>query len=465
MLQSSIRNQLLLNTTLPLLFVVLLVCVFMVKDSIDVAEEDLNNRGYDLVNQAVSMSEFHFYTGNRDKLSEVAHLLKKVEGVVYVRFIDKLGKITAFKGNLGDRLKCKVFSKDILNSSSQLDDFSSLSGEGLVSEKLGEVEVGLSKALLTSKKQAIYIRVIIVALIAIALSLLLSYYFSRKLTKSLSSLIEAARDIKAKKFSRRSAQNGTGEVVELQIIFNEMAKELERNEQALQSKIDSATLSLNNTVQALSEKNSQLAKLQQETINLERSKAISDERTRIMKDMHDGIGGQLVVTIALIDKEEESVHRNNISTTLRECLDDLRLIINSLNVTENMLSDLLADFKYRQSRKIDQLGLELEWLIDESIENTEVPPQHSLHILRILQEAFTNIYKHSDASVIKVNALCQENLLKLSIVDNGNAKATDKNFGQGVKNMHWRSQQLNAELKISQHSLGGYEIMLIIPLP
>ena len=465
MLQSSIRNQLLLVTTLPLLFVVLLVSVFMMKDSIDVAEEELNKRGIDLVTQAASMSEFYFYTGNREKLAEVAHLLKKVEGVVYIRFIDKLGKITAFKGDIGDRLKCKVFSKQILNQSSELDDFSKLSGEQVPIEKLGEVEVGLSKELLSSKKQGIYIRVIIIALLAIVLSMLFSYFFSRKLTRSLTSLIVAARDIKAKNFSSRSAQNGTGEVVELQIIFNQMAQSLEKNEYALQSKIDTATQSLNKTVATLSEKNQQLAKLRQETINLERSKAISDERTRIMKDMHDGIGGQLVITIALIDKEEDSEHRNNISATLRECLDDLRLIINSLNVTANMLSELLADFKYRQSRKIERLGIELEWQIDDSLENVEIPPQHSLHILRILQESFTNIYKHSDGNCIKVHAFCENQVLTLSILDNGTSKTESAGFGQGVNNMHWRAQQINADLKIVKHLESGYEVILVVPIP
>jgi signal transduction histidine kinase len=54
-----------------------------------------------------------------------------------------------------------------------------------------------------------------------------------------------------------------------------------------------------------------------------------------MRDMHDGIGAHLISALSLVEHDECSAAE--VAVALRECLDDLRLTIDSLEPTENDL--------------------------------------------------------------------------------------------------------------------------------
>ncbi len=73
---------------------------------------------------------------------------------------------------------------------------------------------------------------------------------------------------------------------------------------------------------------------------MERQQTIAEERQRIMSDMHDGIGGQLISTLSLVEKG--SLSSAEVAAVLRECLEDLRLTIDSLEPTDNDLLTVLA---------------------------------------------------------------------------------------------------------------------------
>lgn len=465
MLVNSIRNQLFITTLAPLLLVTLLVSAFLLLESLQEVEDQLDERGNDIAAQAVSMSEFYFFTGDMEKLSEIADLLVKIDGLVFIRFINSqnqliIEKHKALKGT------SKTFVVPIFSQHTEVDDFPELSGDLPAEAPLGIIEIGLSSFGQDTKKREVYWRVLLVAIIAAVLALLLAYISSHNMTRALTSLMSTARDMKLKRFSKRCAENGSGELRELQSIFNEMAQSLEKNEQALQRRIETATRSLHNTVKELSEKNRLLAIQRRETIELERSKAISDERARIMKDMHDGIGGQIVASLAMIEKEPDSAAKQNIAATLTECLDDFRLIINSLNANANSLTDLLADFKYRHQRKLNQLNIELQWQVEDSADNYPLQPQQSLNVLRILQEAFTNIYKHANANRISFQARSVPHGFALIVEDSGqNFCLQSTPFGQGMKNMHWRADQLGAVLMLDKSATGGCRITLLLPQP
>ena len=216
---------------------------------------------------------------------------------------------------------------------------------------------------------------------------------------------------------------------------------------------------------ALADKNDELERTKQEAVDLEKSKAIADERTRIMRDMHDGIGGQLVATLALLELEPGNETKNNIAAILKACLDDFRLIINSLNVHANTLDALLADFKYLISTKLEKMDIALSWDVLSLPDDVVIDPQQSLHILRILQEAFTNVMKHSNSTEISLHAQCNDGIVSLTIKDNGhNTETTEVKNGHGLDNMKWRAEQLSADLNIVSDANQGYTLILTLPV-
>jgi signal transduction histidine kinase len=87
-----------------------------------------------------------------------------------------------------------------------------------------------------------------------------------------------------------------------------------------------------------------------------------------------------------------------------------------------------------------------------------------LHILRILQEAFTNVLKHTHASLISVetgvDALGKHVFIRVS--DNGNG-FTGEHKGHGLENMRRRAQIIGGELDI-QPSPTGTTLNLLLPV-
>lgn len=458
MFAKKIRTQMLLIALIPLLLVIMSVSVFMLSESLNDIETRLEQRGNDISSQAVLMSEFYFYTGDTQQLSEIANVLANLEGVSYVRFLNSAKKMMA--ENISDSESVensRLFIIPIYSKNVTVDEVSIMAGvDSRQEEQLGVIEIGLSKDGHGVLRAAAYWRILLVTVSAVVLGVIMVVLFGRRLSGSLSDTVNAARAVKLGEMSTRSPENGEGEILEFQQVFNKMVGTLQENEIQLQNRIEQATLSLNETVSELSAKNLELAQIRQETIELERSKAISDERGRIMKDMHDGIGGQLVASLAMIEKEKNSDVRENVSSALRECLDDFRLIILSLNVHESNLSALLADFKYRISKKLGKLDLELMWQVDEQIDEINIQPQQSLHLLRILQEMFTNVLKHANARTIQCKVSYKDSCVSIVVDDDGSCDLqVESNPGHGLNNMAWRAKELGGSFNISQNHLGG----------
>lgn len=464
MFATKLKNQLLLITIMPLLLTIAVVTLFILFEVLDSIETEVVKRGESIASQASIMSEFPLYTGDVDALKNVADLMIKTHDLAYIRFIDSTGQLLIHEKAFQQTGRLREFSFPVRTQAPNLDDFEAPVQSNTTDDALGTVEIGLNNNTAEAQRFQAYIKVLGIASIALFLGALFVYLFSRKLTDAISSLILTANQLEQKDFAARSQENGSGELLKFQKTFNKMIDSLQQNDADLQQKVNAATASLNVTVKQLSEKNAALAQQRQETIDLERSKAILEERERIMRDMHDGIGGQLVASLALLEREKDSTIKQNIYAVLTDCLNDLRLIIHSLSMQNSVLSSLLADFKYRTSRKLEQLDIELDWYVDDEAENFNIKPQTGLHLLRILQEAFTNILKHAKADSIEFRAKQLKADFQILIQDNGQFSPDSLNEqGHGISNMKTRAQKLGGNLDIEQPASGGCRIILTIP--
>jgi signal transduction histidine kinase len=195
---------------------------------------------------------------------------------------------------------------------------------------------------------------------------------------------------------------------------------------------------------------------------LSRAAAVTEERQRIMTDMHDGIGAQLISALCLAESEQASPR--DIAAVLRECIDDLRLTIDSLESADNELLPALGNFRYRIERRLRALGIELEWRVNDLPALPYLSARTLLHILRILQEAFANVLKHALAKRIRLETGVAPGGRRvfIRVSDDGKGFVSSEVQGRGLGNMARRAAAIAAELRVSS-SAEGTTVELMLP--
>lgn len=202
----------------------------------------------------------------------------------------------------------------------------------------------------------------------------------------------------------------------------------------------------------------------------ERDVARAAERERIMREMHDGLGAQLMTALRGI--ERGALGKEDVARSLQEGLDELRLLMDSSDNTQ-ALQTALANWRNRWDVRLAATGLTLHWVLDDSLEHLELPGDTVLQIMRVLQEAGANIVKHAQASEAMVHAGVHidsggARAMVLEVTDNGTgmpAESTVK-FGRGLRNMRMRAQQIGATLDVTARAdgRGGTTVRLTLPV-
>jgi signal transduction histidine kinase len=200
-------------------------------------------------------------------------------------------------------------------------------------------------------------------------------------------------------------------------------------------------------------------KLQQ----LSREAAVAEERQRIMTDMHDGIGAQLIAALSLA--ESDGASQRDIAVMLRECIDDLRLTIDSLESSDNELLPALGNFRYRLEGRLRTVGIELVWEVRDVPELSYLSPRNLLHVLRILQEAFANVLKHAHATrvVVETGLAAGRTQVFIRVSDNGKGFVPAQAEGRGLGNMARRAASFGGELRVSPTGQGT-TVELLLPI-
>ena len=204
-----------------------------------------------------------------------------------------------------------------------------------------------------------------------------------------------------------------------------------------------------------------------ETIRLlGQEQVLLHERSRIMRDMHDGIGVYLTSMLRQLDKDP--VDKDHLREAARNALNDLRLMIDSLGSASSDLPAMLGMFRTRISMALEACNVELDWQVDELPALPDFGPERALNLLRILQEAFTNALKHSGASIIKLVARMDvidsgEQFVLVEVIDNGKGFTSTQSAGHGLKNMRFRAQKIRADITMDS-SGDGTQIAIRLPV-
>lgn len=195
---------------------------------------------------------------------------------------------------------------------------------------------------------------------------------------------------------------------------------------------------------------------------IEQERAVLEERERIMREMHDGVGANLMSGLTSLN--EGRLAPDEVAAVLRECLDDVRLVVDSLAPTEQDLLAVLGNLRYRLEGRLTRQGIRLDWRVSDLPPLASLTPQTVLHILRILQEAFSNILKHAraDTVVVETGVADPATHVFIKISDNGRGFPSDRT-GRGLSNMRERAGLIGGTLDI-QSGASGTSLTLQVPL-
>jgi signal transduction histidine kinase len=201
---------------------------------------------------------------------------------------------------------------------------------------------------------------------------------------------------------------------------------------------------------------------------LELTHARIGERVNLASDLHDGLGGMLVGNIATLEQAPHSQSAPQLLVMLKSLRDDLRLIIDATGRDDGQRSfgELLAPLRHRMTQLLDANGIDCRWQV-AGLDGLELPPSQSLELLRFLQEALTNVLKHSGAKCVDVSLLRSGDALSLAVQDNGSGfvqKAAEQASGAGLRSMRARAHRLGSALQL-ESTPGATRVALQIHLP
>lgn len=190
------------------------------------------------------------------------------------------------------------------------------------------------------------------------------------------------------------------------------------------------------------------------------------ERQRIMRDIHDGVGAQLVGLLSLLGKG--GTPRQALQEHANAALDELRMAVDAMQPVHGDLATVLATLRYRLQPRLQAAGIELVWQVDALPRLDSLTPQMVLQIQRILLEAFTNVLRHANATRVVVAARHEPgpvDLLRLSLDDNGaGLPGGAPQGGQGLNNMRLRAQAIGAQFSLGPSPEGGVRVELQLPV-
>jgi signal transduction histidine kinase len=222
------------------------------------------------------------------------------------------------------------------------------------------------------------------------------------------------------------------------------------------------------------------ADLQRLTGDLQRSRerlvlAREEERRRLRRDLHDGLGPRLAGLTLKLETARNRLAHDPLAGTL---LSDL------IVQTQEAVADIRRLVYALRPPALDELGLIPT--LQEQIPLYSDQGQHELHvsletpeslpplaaavevaIFRIVQEALTNVVRHSHASrcVVRLALHEQEGLLELEVEDNGRGLAPERSAGVGLTSMRERAEELGGTCDVRRGGSGGTCVQVRLPFP
>ena len=221
---------------------------------------------------------------------------------------------------------------------------------------------------------------------------------------------------------------------------------------------------------------------EQRIIQLEAEKQLSateavlkgeeQERTRLAKDLHDGLGGMLSgIKFSLNTMKENLIMTPDNAYAFERSIDMLDSSIQEMRrVAHNLMPETLLKYGLDTALKdfcsfINGSGVLKVNYQSFGLENIQMEESVSVSVYRIIQELVNNILKHANARVALVQLTFSGETLLIDVEDDGKGfglTVLDKQKGIGWKNIYCRLEYLNGKLDVQSQPGKGTSIHIEI---
>lgn len=171
-----------------------------------------------------------------------------------------------------------------------------------------------------------------------------------------------------------------------------------------------------------------------------------NERTRILRDLHDGVGAH--ISAAIRQLESGKARNDDVLLTLRDSLDQIKLSIDAMHLPAGDVTGLLANLRYRLEPKLSAADIELHWDVDWIAPIARLDAAGMRHLQYMVFESLSNVLQHAQARELRIAAKARGAGVCIRIEDDGTGFDTARPLRNGLLSLHERARAIGAELRI-----------------
>ena len=195
------------------------------------------------------------------------------------------------------------------------------------------------------------------------------------------------------------------------------------------------------------------------------------ERTRLARDLHDGLGGLLSgikIELSQVNPEHPAESRHNLSRTIQHldnAVNELRRIARSL-MPELLMKYGLAEATREFCKNLSVAG-KTSVVCQVFNYREKLSQEKQIVLYRIIQELVNNALKHADATQILVLLQQRDDILFITVEDDGkgfNVSDAEVKNGSGIANLKARAEFLNASIDIQSSPKTGTTVTIECPV-
>lgn len=223
-----------------------------------------------------------------------------------------------------------------------------------------------------------------------------------------------------------------------------------------------------------SRKISELEKDKQLTAANFMMKGQEEERSRLAKDLHDGLGGLLSgVKHSILNMKENMILTEENSRAFERSVDMIDNSVKELRrVAHNMMPEALAKFGLADAIRDYCKSINASGAVQVSYqdfgESHTYEKSVETSVYRIIQELINNVIKHAEATEVLVQTVCNPDRISIAVEDNGKGFDTaqlNASAGAGWNNIRSRVDYLKGIIDLKSEAEKGTSIHIELQIP
>lgn len=298
---------------------------------------------------------------------------------------------------------------------------------------------------------ALIISACMIFIISSLVSLVIGIQYGRILKVQLMEIRDAGEMVSRGKMDGRAQVDGPAEIKDIAEIFNELARRIEKQVESLQR---------------LSGENTRLIENAQEH-------AGTEERRKLARELHDAVSQQLFAVMTMLsaiplmmenDPDEAKKYIHLAEDIAGQAQQELRALIMHLRPVSLEGEDLVKGIR----NLLNETGKKNKNITIKSELNevSGIPAGIEDNLFRVIQEAVSNILRHSKATVLSVKLFGRKKVLNLLIEDNGVGfnRGEKRETSYGLRTMQERIEEIGGRFDVISFPGKGTRIEIRVPI-